>query len=148
MDYQTIVRDLEGNATEGFWIGTSYLLTSAVCIPFIANLSDIFGRAPVLLVSLLAFTVGTILCAVAENLATLIGGRCVQGVGGGGLVILGLVVFTDIVPLRYRSKYYGIIQGAWALGTCIGPVIGGAFVESTTWRWIFYIMFPLIGISV
>lgn len=116
-------------------------------MPFIASLSDIFGRAPVLLASLACFTLGTILCCVAENLATLIAGRCVQGIGGGGLIILGLVIFTDIVPLRFRSKYYGIIQGAWAIGTCIGPIVGGAFVANTTWRWIFYIMFPFAGIA-
>ena len=63
------------------------------------------------------------------------------------MIILGLVIFTDIVPLRFRSKYYGIIQGAWAIGTCVGPVVGGAFVANTTWRWIFYIMFPFIGIA-
>jgi MFS family permease len=116
-------------------------------MPFIASLSDIFGRAICLLVSLAVFTIGTIICCVAQDLATLIAGRCVQGIGGGGLIILGLVIFTDIVPLRFRSKYYGIIQGAWAIGTCIGPLVGGGFVERTTWRWIFYIMFPFIGIS-
>ncbi|KIW06855.1 uncharacterized protein PV09_02531 [Verruconis gallopava] len=144
---ETIVTDLNGSATEGFWIGTSYLLTCAVCMPFIASLSDIFGRPICLLASLAIFAIGTLICCLARGIATLIGGRCVQGIGGGGLIILGLVIFTDIVPLRFRSKYYGIIQGAWAIGTCIGPLVGGAFVEHTTWRWIFYIMFPFIGIA-
>lgn len=106
---QTMIVDLKGTATEGFWIGTSYLLTCAVTMPFTASLSDIFGRPICLLVSLAIFTIGTIICCVAQNLATLIGGRCVQGVGGGGIIILGLVIFTDIVPLRFRSKYYGIM---------------------------------------
>lgn len=129
-------------------------------MPFTAALSDIFGRPVCLLASLALFTVGSVLCAFSHNLATLLTGRCIQGVGGGGIIILGLVIFTDIVPLRFRPKYYGIMyvfhhtelvsshpsnfdsQGAWALGTCIGPVIGGVFVEHTTWRWVFYLMFP------
>jgi MFS family permease len=116
-------------------------------MPFIASLSDIFGRPICLLASLATFTIGTIVCCVAQKLSTLIAGRCVQGIGGGGLIILGLVVFTDIVPLRFRSKYYGILQGAWAIGICFGPLVGGGFVERTTWRWIFYIMFPFIAIA-
>ena len=80
-------------------------------------------------------------------------------------MILSLVIFTDIVPLRYRPKYYGIVQGspayheisikiytnlptaAWALGTIIGPILGGAIAQNITWRWIFYIMFPLCAIG-
>ena len=140
-----MVTALDGTQSDGFWIGTSYLLTCAVCMPFLASLSDIFGRAPVLLSSLLLFTIGTVLCCVADTLATLIGGRCVQGIGGGGLIILALVILTDICPLRYRAKYYAIIQASLALGSIIGPVIGGAFVANTTWRWVFYIMFPFCG---
>lgn len=79
-------------------------------MPFMAALSDIFGRPICLIVSLGFFTVGTIFCCVANTLTVMVVGRCVQGVGGGGVIILGLVIFTDIVPLRYRSKYYGIMS--------------------------------------
>jgi MFS family permease len=58
-----------------------------------------------------------------------------------------LVIFTDIVPLRQRSKYYAIIQLAWSIGTVGGPLIGGAIAQKTTWRWIFYINFPLCVIG-
>lgn len=143
----TIVTDLHGTATLGFWVGTSYLLTCAVPMPFIAALSDIFGRPPCLLLSLAFFTIGSIVCSVGKGFTAILAGRCIQGVGGGGIIILGLVIFTDIVPLRYRPKYYGIIQGAWALGTIIGPLLGGAFAQYTTWRWIFYLMFPFCGIG-
>lgn len=143
----TIVIDLHGTTTQGFWVGTSYLLTCAVTMPFTAALSDIFGRSPLLLSSLALFAIGTIICCTALGFLALLIGRCIQGIGGGGIIILGLVVFTDIVPLRFRPQYYGIIQGAWALGTIIGPLIGGAVAENTTWRWIFYLLFPLCGLG-
>ncbi|KAE9987975.1 hypothetical protein EG328_000919 [Venturia inaequalis] len=134
--------ELGGTATEGFWIGTSYLLTNAVFMPVIASLSDIFGRPVCLLTSLVFFTVGSIVAATAKTMMTLLVGRCVQGIGGGGITILALVIFTDIVPLRFRGKFYGIIQAAWAIGSLLGPVLGGAFAKNTAWRWVFYLMFP------
>ncbi|KAI1340813.1 major facilitator superfamily transporter [Xylariaceae sp. FL0016] len=137
-----IVTELGGDSTEGFWIGTSYLLVNAVTMPFICSISDIFGRPICLEFGLVAFTVGTIFCCTADNITMLLVGRCIQGVGGAGIHALGLVTMTDIVPLRYRPKYYTIILGGWAIGLTTGPVIGGAIVANVTWRWIFYIMFP------
>lgn len=104
-----MTKDLNGTAIQAFWIGTSYLLTNAVFMPVIASLSDIFGRSVCLLTSLVFFTVGSIVAATADSMTTLLVGRCVQGIGGGGITILGLVIFTDIVPLRFRSKFYGIM---------------------------------------
>jgi MFS family permease len=89
-------------------------------------------------------------------------GRSIQGIGGGGIITLGQVIFSDIVPLRQRPKYFTFVLGAWAigmllmlrvsnssfgtdariLGTIIGPVIGGAFVEKLNWRWVFYLNLP------
>lgn len=139
---QSIVEDLGGTATQSFWVGTAYLLSTAVAMPFLASISDIFGRPILLIFSISMFTIGTIICAVAPDIATLLGGRSVQGIGGGGIIVLSLVIFTDIVPLRQRPKWYGTVQGAWALGNCVGPVLGGAIADNTTWRWVFYVMFP------
>ena len=111
-------------------------------MPFVASLSDIFGRVPCLMSSLVFFAVGTIICSTAHTFGRLLIGRSIQGIGGGGIIVLSLVIFTDIVPLRYRPKYYGIVQGAWAIGSCFGPVVGGALAQHTTWRWVFYLMFP------
>ncbi|KAG8169613.1 hypothetical protein KVR01_000358 [Diaporthe batatas] len=137
-----IVEDLGGTATQSFWVGTAYLLSTAVAMPFLASISDIFGRPILLVFSICMFTIGSIICAVAPGIATLLGGRSVQGIGGGGIIVLSLVIFTDIVPLRQRPKWYGTVQGAWALGNCVGPVLGGAIADNTTWRWVFYVMFP------
>ncbi|KAH6652318.1 major facilitator superfamily domain-containing protein [Truncatella angustata] len=138
-----MVVDLKADTTAGFWIGTSYLLVNAVTMPIIASLSEIFGRPICLEFALLSFTVGTIFCSTANSVTLMLVGRCIQGIGGGGVHVLSGVIMTDIVPLRFRPKWFGVVLGAWALGTCIGPLIGGAIVEHTTWRWVFYLMFPI-----
>ncbi|KAK8859924.1 major facilitator superfamily transporter [Apiospora arundinis] len=138
-----IVVDLKGDTTQGFWVGTSYLLVNAVSMPILASFSDIFGRPLCLEFSLVMFTLGTALCCAAQGMGVLLVGRCIQGVGGGGIQVLSSVVLTDFVPLRHRPKWYGVVLAAWALGTCIGPIIGGAVAQNTTWRWIFYMMFPI-----
>ncbi|KAK1491207.1 major facilitator superfamily transporter [Colletotrichum tamarilloi] len=143
----SIIQDIGGTSTQAFWVGTSYLISCAVAMPFLASLSDIFGRPIILIGSLVFFTVGTILCCVSNGIGLLLGGRVIQGIGAGGMYVLSLVVFTDIVPLRHRPKYYGIIQMAWAIGSLTGPIIGGAVAEHTTWRWIFYLNFPICGYS-
>ncbi|KAI3526978.1 major facilitator superfamily transporter, partial [Colletotrichum abscissum] len=143
----SVIQDIGGTSTQAFWVGTAYLISCATVMPLLASLSEIFGRPVILIGSLVIFTTGTTLCCVAESIGPLLGGRVVQGIGAGGMYVLSLVVFTDIVHLRYRPKYYGIIQLAWAVGSLVGPVIGGAIAEHTTWRWIFYINFPICAYS-
>ncbi|PSR84395.1 major facilitator superfamily transporter [Coniella lustricola] len=138
-----IIVDLELSTSGGIWIGTSYLLANAVTMPLLSELSNIFGRPIVLVVSLCCFMVGTLMCCLAQGLALLLSGRVIQGIGGAGIMSLSLVIFTDMVPLRWRPKWYGFVLGAWAMGNCAGPVVGGAIALETTWRWIFYLMFPL-----
>ncbi|KAI0012487.1 major facilitator superfamily transporter [Xylariaceae sp. FL0662B] len=140
-----IIDDIGGTTTEAFWVGTSYLLVNAVTMPMICSVSDVFGRPICLTFSIAAFTVGTILCCTANNITVLLVGRCIQGVGGGGIHSITLVIPTDVVPLRWRPKWYGVTLAAWAVGLSVGPVMGGAIAEKTTWRWIFYLMFPICG---
>ena len=94
---------------EGFWTGTSYLLSCAVIMPFVASLSDIFGRSISLITSLGLFTTGSLVCCLAQNGTTMLIGRVIQGMGGSGVIILSLVILTDIVPLRFRPKYVGVM---------------------------------------
>ncbi|EGE81752.2 MFS multidrug transporter [Blastomyces dermatitidis ATCC 18188] len=131
----TIASELNGTAVHAFWAGTSFLLTYAVFQPFIAVLSDIFGRREVMLASVSLFTTGTLIACLAQNFSTLLAGRSIQGVGAGGVFVLGYVILTDIVPLRQRPKFTAIIQMAWAVGTILGPLFGGLFAEHSTWRW-------------
>lgn len=143
----TISAALPGEATESFWVGTSYLVGSAVFQPFLAALSDVFGRVEVLYPSILLFTAGTIVAALAHNYTELITGRVIQGIGAGGIMALAIVIYSDMVPSKQRSKHYGFIQAAWAAGTVLGPLIGGLFGNTGAWRWVFYISLPFCGLG-
>ncbi|KAJ5708544.1 hypothetical protein N7488_008345 [Penicillium malachiteum] len=143
----TISEDLHGTAIEAFWSGTSFLLSSTVFQPSFASLSNIFGRRPMVLVAILFFCVGAIVCAVAKNFTYMLVGRSIQGVGGGGVIALSEIIITDLVPLRHRGKYFGIMSAMWSLGSVTGPILGGGFAENVTWRWIFYINFPFVAVG-
>lgn len=84
--------------------------------------------------ALTAFTVGTIVCCTASGMIQLLAGRTIQGVGGSGIFVMSSIVITDIVPLRQRPKFQGIISAAWGLGAVFGPLLGGEIVEHTTWK--------------
>ncbi|KAI1358277.1 MFS general substrate transporter [Xylaria arbuscula] len=83
----------------------------------------------------------------ANNAATLIGGWAVQGIGGGGINLLIELIVSDLVSLRERGAYSGIVLGAFSLGTAVGPLVGGAIVDGTTWRWIFWINVLVAGVA-
>lgn len=110
-------------------------------------MSHACGRKPILLLSVLLFTVGAIVAAVAQNFTTLLVGRSIQGIGGGGINSLFEILITDLVPLRQRGTYFGFQSLTWALGSVSGPIIGGAFAQSVTWRWLFWINLPFCGLG-
>ncbi|TVY84960.1 Efflux pump FUS6 [Lachnellula suecica] len=140
-----ITEKLRGTAIEAFWSGTSFLLTSAVFQPVIAGLSHVFGRKELVLASALFFAVGSIVAAVATNFTMMLVGRSIQGIGGGGILTLGEVLVTDLVPLAARGAWFGYLGSMWAIGSVTGPLMGGAFAQNVSWRWIFWINLPIIG---
>ncbi|QKX62568.1 uncharacterized protein TRUGW13939_09729 [Talaromyces rugulosus] len=144
----TIASSLHGSTTATFWVGSAYLLTSAIFQPFIIALSDEFGRRLLLFLCSLSFSLGTLICCLSRSFSQLLPGRAIQGVGGGGIMALNNVIISDIIPLRQRPLYLAAPQLAWAIGTITGPLLGGLFAEHTKWRWIFYLNFPfcLVGV--
>lgn len=100
-----------------------------------------------LLSALALFTVGAIIAALATSFTVLLVGRTIQGIGGGGIISLVEVLITDLVPLRERGTWFGYQSAVWALGSVTGPIIGGAFAQNVTWRWIFWINLPFCGIG-
>ncbi|GAB7351797.1 hypothetical protein MBLNU459_g2370t1 [Dothideomycetes sp. NU459] len=141
---------LKGTAIEAFWAGTSFLLTSTVFQPVIGSFSGIFGRKSLVLLSLAFFGVGAIIAAVAkanDGMAMILVGRSIQGVGGGGIVVLTEILSTDLIPLRVRGNYQSFIGMMWAIGSVTGPLIGGGLAGAGAWRWIFWINLPFIGIG-
>ncbi|KAI1646371.1 MFS general substrate transporter [Daldinia loculata] len=142
-----ITEDLKGSGIEAFWTGTSFLLTSAVFQPVIAGLSHVFGRKNLLIISSFLFVVGAIICAVARNFTVMLTGRSIQGIGGGGILALGEIIVTDLVPLVARGTWFGYLGSTWALGSVAGPLLGAVFAESVTWQWIFWINLPIVGVG-
>ncbi|KAK3112558.1 hypothetical protein LTR53_011051 [Teratosphaeriaceae sp. CCFEE 6253] len=144
-----ITTTLHGTATEGFWSGTSFLLTSTVFQPVFGSLSDVFGRKQMVFLSLILFGLGAILAAVAHgSMALMLIGRSIQGTGGGGVLVLTEIIVTDLVPLRFRGNYFSMIASMWAVGSISGTVIGGAFaVGPQLWRWIFWINLPFLAVA-
>jgi EmrB/QacA subfamily drug resistance transporter len=138
----TIVGDL-GGLDRLSWVVTAYLLTSTVSGPIYGKLGDIYGRKAVLQTALVIFIVGSALCGTSQNMAELIAFRAVQGLGGGGLVVVTLAVVGDLVSPRERGRYQGYFGAVFGVATVLGPLLGGFFVDNLSWRFIFYVNLPL-----
>jgi len=138
----TIAGDLGGWSLMP-WVVSAYLIASTVTTPIYGRLSDLFGRRPVLLVSITLFVVGAILSALAQSMLMLIVTRVIQGLGGGGLRAISLAVVGDILPPRERGRVQGYLSATFATANISGPVLGGLFVEYLSWHWIFWINLPL-----
>ncbi|ROW06287.1 hypothetical protein VPNG_08050 [Cytospora leucostoma] len=141
----TIVADFDSSA--GYtWIGSAYLLTNAAFTPTWGKLSDIWGRKPILLLVAFIFFVGSTLAATSVSISMLIVARCIQGLGGGGIVVLVNICVSELVSPRKRGQYLGYLAIVWALASALGPILGGAFTQRVTWRWCFYINLPITGV--
>jgi EmrB/QacA subfamily drug resistance transporter len=132
------VTDALGGQAQYVWIANSFVLASTVVQPLYAQLSNIFGRRNPMLVALALFSIGSGIAGGAQNIATLIAGRSVQGLGSAGLFVLSDLIVCDLVPLRERAKYMGLVISTGSIGTTLGPIVGGLLAQSS-WRWCFYI---------
>ncbi|WP_189921126.1 MDR family MFS transporter [Kitasatospora xanthocidica] len=137
-----IVGDLHGLKYTS-WLFTAYILASGISTPMYGKLADLYGRRKLYLFALVAFLTGSALAGAAQSIFQLIAFRAIQGVGAGGLMVLTLTIIADIVPTRERGKYMGLYGAVLGLSSVAGPLIGGYFVDHTTWRWVFYINLPL-----
>ncbi|KAI9849220.1 MAG: hypothetical protein M1838_000208 [Thelocarpon superellum] len=128
------------------WIGSAYLLAACAATPSWGKLSDIWGRKPIIQTAILVFFLGSALCGWATNINMLIGGRAVQGIGGGGLIILPNICVSDIFSMRTRPAFFALIGATWAIASGVGPIIGGALTQRVSWRWCFLVNLPVIGV--
>lgn len=138
----TIIRDLHGLAFYG-WVAGIYMLAVTVFMPILGKLADLYGRKRIYLFSMGLFIIGSLICGIAPSMMTLLVGRCIQGIGAGGLMPLALVIIGDSFPLEQRAKIQGLIGPLMILPQLVGPVVGGYFVGHLNWHWVFFINIPL-----
>ncbi len=143
----TIVGDL-GGVDQMLWVTTAYMLASTVMMPVYGKVGDLIGHKVLLLSALALFLAGSVLGGLAGSMPVLIAARAIQGLGGGGLMILSQSIIADIVPPRQRGTYMGILGGAWAFASVLGPILGGWFADSIGWRWAFWFNVPLGALAV
>src|SRR5438477_472020 len=142
----TIVGDL-GGLSHLSWVVTGYLLASTIAGPLYGKLGDLYGRKSLLQGAIVIFLIGSALCGISQNMTELIGYRALQGLGGGGLMVLTLAVVGDIFPPRERGRYQGFFGAVFGVSTIVGPLLGGFFVDHLSWRWIFYVNLPIGAIA-
>jgi MFS family permease len=125
------------------WLITAYLLASTAVIPLYGKIADIHGRRFTLRIAILTYMAGSLVCALAPNMAVLIFGRVLHGLGGGGLSSMGMVVLGDLVAPKERGRYYGYFAATYTTAGGLGPLLGGFIADHLNWSVIFWMNIPM-----
>jgi EmrB/QacA subfamily drug resistance transporter len=139
-----VAQDLHASVSGVQWVLTGYLLTVASLLLLSGALVDHFGRRRVLVAGLVVMLVGSVLCAVAPSIGTLVAARLVQGVGAALVVPSSLALLNGTLRVRDRARGIGVWAGLATLGSTLGPYVGGWLVDSAGWRYLFLLNVPLV----
>ncbi|CAD6947310.1 unnamed protein product [Tilletia caries] len=142
-----------GSSSQSSWIGTAFLLSSTVFQPLYGRCCDVVSGIALILslhscpAAQIIFLGGTALCGAAPNMTALIIGRAIAGIGGAGLLSVTQIMISDIVTLKKRGMYHGILSSVNGAGSVIGPLAGGVFASKVSWRWAFYFQLPIVAFT-
>lgn len=125
------------------WVATAAMLVSAVAVPIVGKLSDLYGRRSFYLGGIMVFLLGSLICGLATSFWVLVAGRAVQGLGMGTLMPLSQTILGDIVPPRQRGRYQGLMGAVFGVTAVAGPVAGGVVTDAVGWRWLFFATIPI-----
>ncbi len=138
----SIVGDL-GGFHQFPWLFSIFLLAQAVSVPIYAKFSDQYGRKPIMLIGVGLFLLGSILSGIAWSMPALIVFRGLQGLGAGAIMPTSMTIVGDLYTVAERATVQGYMASVWAISAVVGPALGGIFVETLSWRWIFFVNIPL-----
>jgi EmrB/QacA subfamily drug resistance transporter len=143
----TVVGELGGTDQQS-WVITAFLLAQTIGLPIYGKLGDQVGRKPLFIFALTMYLVGSLVGALAPNIWVIIVARAIQGIGGGGMMVLSQAIIADVVPARQRGKYMGIIGAVFGFSSVLGPLLGGLFTDGPGWRWSLWFNIPIAVIAI
>ncbi|MGB6191276.1 MAG: DHA2 family efflux MFS transporter permease subunit [Terracidiphilus sp.] len=138
-----IAGDLGASYDDSTWVLTSYLAANAIVLPVSGWLAEVIGRKRYFILSLIVFTVSSLLCGFAPTLPLLLIFRAIQGIGGGGLQPMAQAILNDTFPPEQRGSAFALYGITAVLAPTIGPMLGGWITDNYSWRWIFFIKLPI-----
>nr|WP_223285102.1 MDR family MFS transporter [Paenibacillus sp. PL91] len=138
----TIIREMGGLELMA-WLTTAYMLTSTTIVPIAGKLADLLGRKLVYVSGIIIFIIGSALCGLAGNIEQLIIFRAIQGLGGGIMMPMAMIIIGDLFTGKQRAKWQGVFAAVFGLSSVLGPQVGGWIVDAWNWRWVFYINLPV-----
>jgi EmrB/QacA subfamily drug resistance transporter len=142
-----IVADL-GGFNQYTWATSIYMITSAVTVPIVGKLSDMYGRRMFYVIGIIVFTAASLACGLSQTMTMLIVFRGIQGIGGGIMMTNSFTVIADVFPPAERAKYQGLLTAVFSFASVIGPTTGGFLTDTVSWHWVFFINIPIGAIAV
>ena len=142
-----VVADL-GGFNQYAWATSIYMITSAISVPIVGKLSDMYGRKIFYIIGIGFFAAASLACGFSQTMTQLIIFRGLQGIGGGIMMTNAFTVIADIFPPAERGKYQGLLTAVFSFASVIGPTTGGFLTDRISWHWVFFINVPLGAIAI